>query len=75
MLLGILCKFGWMTLNNIIPTILLWLCYWYGLGWNKLMPLIILVMKELFLAFEFQFQDYIPRDKMLRIQAQLVKFH
>jgi hypothetical protein len=31
------------------------------LSWNKLMPLV--VMKELFLAFGFKFQVYIPRDK------------
>jgi hypothetical protein len=31
------------------------------LSWNKLMPLVILVMKELFLAVGFKFQAYVPR--------------
>jgi hypothetical protein len=27
------------------------------------MPLVILVMKELFLVFGLEFQDYVPKDK------------
>jgi hypothetical protein len=36
---------------------------WYNLGSNKLMSIVILVMKEFFVAFDFKLQKYLLSDK------------
>jgi hypothetical protein len=55
---------GSTTLYNIATTILGQLCCcWYNLGWNKLMSVVFLIMKECFVVFDFELQKYLPINK------------
>ncbi len=70
----ILWIFGSTTLYNVATTILRLCCCWCNLGWNKLLSIVFLVMKECFFAFDLNYKNTFQGIKTMKISKDPLLF-